>query len=97
MKEEKETSCIAILPRSSHDIDVVMLDEKVSNSILQQNWIVRSWIILHKEYTSMCKKTLRCPYTPRGPRIRRFKMTNSIDHTVKIEFGWGHILCHQNQ
>jgi hypothetical protein len=40
MEEEKETSCIAVLPRSSHDIDVVVLNEEVSNSTLQQNWIM---------------------------------------------------------
>lgn len=50
MEEEKETSCIAILPRSSHDIDVVMLDEEISNSILQQNWIVRGGIILQRKH-----------------------------------------------
>lgn len=33
MEEEYEISCIVILFRSSYDIDVVMLDEEISNFI----------------------------------------------------------------
>lgn len=46
VQEEKKTGGIAILPRCSHQVDVAVLYEHVSYSIIVYHWILRLLISL---------------------------------------------------
>lgn len=46
MQEEKKACSVAILPWSSHQVNIVVLYKHVSNSIVIHNWILRLWITL---------------------------------------------------
>lgn len=53
VKKEKKACSITILPRCSHQINIVVLYKHVSHSIVIDHWILRLWITLQPDQTKI--------------------------------------------